>query len=588
MDNSYLHTLPEWLEFIFLAYCVGTVLCKFWVVAGSQELNTRMWRLLVFSAVVMAAGSAGNLMVRSAEMSGQPLTAVLSVLPTVIGRTHLGHVWLVGMAANIALLICLCAGRRYRDRKGFLSSLLAILGVIAMTKSASGHAADMGDFSMAELVDWLHLAAVCCWGGSLFVLSRAVFPTVAEPDEDPAFIAGVGGRFSRIAGYSVAMIAVTAFFNGRSFVGSFDALVRSPYGWTVTAKAALFLVLISLGAYNRYVALPFLRKEASGDPAPLFIERFIPFPKFYPIAQEFVFRVKVEAVLVVTVLLCGSLLRHEVPARHAAHLEHQGMSGHGGMHETATEGFPVLTLETSPTKVTAGTLVNMQLRVRDKNGQPVKGLMIHHERLLHVILIGEDLKFYGHIHPEDVGPVTAAMLKQAAFPLRFRFPKAGRYLVGVDFMTAEGAYSRTAMVTVAGEPRMGASKVDSATEKDFGPYHVSLNLSPHLIKAGAKTTLRYVITNNGKPVTDLEPYLGAPMHLAIVSADLTHFIHTHGMMPGESSVSHNEESTPPAKFGPEIDAEVVLPATGKYKVFSQAKHHGKVLLFDFMVEDCCR
>jgi len=41
---------------------------------------------------------------------------------------------------------------------------------------------------------------------------------------------------------------------------------------------------------------------------------------------------------------------------------------------------------------------------------------------------------------------------------------------------------------------------------------------------------------------------------------------------------------PPKKFGPEIDAEIVFPSKGVYKIFSQASHRGKVLLFDFMVK----
>jgi hypothetical protein len=40
---------------------------------------------------------------------------------------------------------------------------------------------------------------------------------------------------------------------------------------------------------------------------------------------------------------------------------------------------------------------------------------------------------------------------------------------------------------------------------------------------------------------------------------------------------------PPKKFGPEIEADVVFPVKGIYTIFSQVKHHDKVLVFDFMV-----
>jgi len=272
-------------------------------------------------------------------MSGQPVSAVLPLLPTVVSRTHLGQVCLLRILAVFTLLILFRAGKRYRDRGLFLAWLLGILGIIAWTKSASGHAADMGDFSSAEIVDWLHLVAVSVWGGGLFVLSAVIFADVAEPDEHPAFMAGIGSRFSRIAGYAVGIICITAILNARSFVGSFDLLPKSPYGWTVAAKAVLFFILISLGAYNRYVAVPFLQKKASTDLAPRWIQRFIGFPKSYPVAQEFVFCVKSEAAIIVIVLFCGALLRHEIPARHAAHPQHERTDGgHGAMHEPAIEG----------------------------------------------------------------------------------------------------------------------------------------------------------------------------------------------------------------------------------------------------------
>jgi len=74
------------------------------------------------------------------------------------------------------------------------------------------------------------------------------------------------------------------------------------------------------------------------------------------------------------------------------------------------------------------------------------------------------------------------------------------------------------------------------------------------------------------------------MHLAIVPVDLKGFIHAHGVTRGESHSDHVHAAPPPSRFGPEIRAGVVFPARGIYKVFSQVKHEGKVLLFDFMID----
>ena len=42
---------------------------------------------------------------------------------------------------------------------------------MAMTRSASGHAADWGDLTWPEVIDWVHLMAGAVWGGGLIALS---------------------------------------------------------------------------------------------------------------------------------------------------------------------------------------------------------------------------------------------------------------------------------------------------------------------------------------------------------------------------------------------------------------------------------
>jgi hypothetical protein len=131
---------------------------------------------------------------------------------------------------------------------------------------------------------------------------------------------------------------------------------------------------------------------------------------------------------------------------------------------------------------------------------------------------------------------------------------------------------------------MERPKMDFSVKKNFGEYRVTFAISPMNVKAGEETSLQYTIEKNGKPVTDLNPYLGAAMHIAVVSDDLTQYIHAHGTVPGEPHAHQDHMHTnPPKKFGPEIESDVVFPAKGVYTIFSQVKHRDKVLVFDFMV-----
>ncbi|MFH1702071.1 MAG: hypothetical protein ABIB41_01400 [Nitrospirota bacterium] len=263
---------------------------------------------------------------------------------------------------------------------------------------------------------------------------------------------------------------------------------------------------------------------------------------------------------------------------------HVGFENSHHEHYAGAETEPVVHLETSPSDISVGTPVKMTVHIEDRNGKPVEGLTVHHERILHAIIIGKDLNVFAHMHPEDIGPVNDEMLRKTTFPFRFTFPKAGEYLVGLDFATTDGLYSKMSYIKVVGYPVMGEPKIDFSTEKDFGEYHVTLKTSPEIIKAGKETIFRYLIKKNVKPVTDFEPYLGAPMHLAVVLADLKQFIHTHGIIPGEPHTAPGHMHAESAeRFGPEIDAVIVFPVKGTYKIFSQMKHQGKVILFDFVV-----
>jgi putative copper resistance protein D len=593
--NFFIHIIPEWLELVSLTCCIGLLACRLWVFTLSaragfikqDNILDAMRKLLAVCAVVMIASSGTNLLLRAAEMSGHLLSAVLPVLPKVIFHTHLGRAWLIRIGALILLLITLMAGGR-RDPRGFTGFMVGIAVLVTMTESVSGHASDKGDFSVPEIMDFLHLIAACVWGGGLFALSLVILPRLSKAGgQTAALIAGVARRFSRIAGIAVGIIAITALYNAWAYVGSVEAIWTSPYGWTVFAKVILFSLLIPLGAFNRYVSVPLLL-ECGGAfrtergmitrAASHIFPRYFRNPDDLTIALRFKKIVRVEALLILGALLCAAMLRHEIPARHHFHIEHE-------RQRHATKGpTPVVNFETEPSKITAGTPVTITVRIKDPDGRPLQGLAVSHERILHTLIIGRDMRSFAHVHPEDAGPVTGEMLKQATFPLRFTFSKAGEYLVGIDFFAGDEFYSRMFRLSVAGKPAMVGPKIDFSTRKNFGDYRVTLAASPINIRTGEETSLQYTIEKDGKPVTDLNPYLGAAMHLAVVSDNLKQYIHAHGTVPGEPHAhSDHMHAKPPKRFGPEIEADVVFPAKGIYTIFSQVKYHDKVLLFDFMV-----
>jgi len=575
MMQSVLHSIVSFIDLMALSTLVGVALCLFWIAhpkaegQASPPFLDSLRRLLMLCLIALVISSISNFIQRTMEMSGLGITAILPVLPTVLFKTHYGSIGLLRAAGLGLVLIIWFVGRRRLNSRFIAVLMLCAFAAIAFSRSATSHAADFGDLSMQELSDWLHLLASSSWAGALIALAGG-FPTpaVAEDGLQQRIVASIADRFYILFGPVLSVLVLTGLYNAWVEVGNFGVLLRTPYGRVLSAKLVLFLLLTA-----RYIVPPQHGKDDSA------------------FAMRFLRRTRVEAVMVSGVLLFASMLTHNIPARHFSHLEHAGTTGghaghEGSQHEhyAATGHEAVVRLKTSPADISAGTPVKMTVHIEDGNRRPLEGLIVHHERILHAIIIGSDLNIFAHIHPEDRGPVTDQMLKEATFPLRFTFPKAGEYLVGLDFATAEGLYSKASYIKVLGQPKMGEPKIDFSTEKNVGQYHVTFTISPKIIKAGRETTLRYLIRKNERPVTDLEPYLCAPMHLAVVLADLKQFIHAHGDIPGEphSAMGHMHTG-PPERFGPEIEAVVVFPVKGVYKIFSQVEHQGKVILFDFMV-----
>jgi len=177
----------------------------------------------------MIAAAMAELLWQANQMTGRPISGLLPVLPTVILRTHIGHMWLIRMATLVIFLLVLAKWDRHLHLITGAVLLLCFMAIVSGTRSLSGHAADTGNFTLATLSDWLHLSAASVWGGGLVVLSIIILPWMLR-DPSPPLIAAIVRRFSRAAGIAVAILAVTSLFNARVFVGSAEGLWEFEYG----------------------------------------------------------------------------------------------------------------------------------------------------------------------------------------------------------------------------------------------------------------------------------------------------------------------------------------------------------------------
>ncbi|MGI8544124.1 MAG: hypothetical protein ACR2MD_11710, partial [Aridibacter sp.] len=106
---------------------------------------------------------------------------------------------------------------------------------------------------------------------------------------------------------------------------------------------------------------------------------------------------------------------------------------------------------------------------------------------------------------------------------------------------------------------------DSATEQDMGIYTAELSISPDSIVSGQPVELKFLVKDpKGETFTDLEITHEKPIHLYVVSEDLSQFYHQH---PTKNADSIFEDT-------------FTFPNGGKYKIFVDYKPKNSKKLFD--------
>lgn len=125
-----------------------------------------------------------------------------------------------------------------------LSGASALAGLVVQS-----HAWAAGP--LAVLADWLHLAAASVWVGGLLGLSLSL--RRCRNREEASRLAWA---FSRWAGGSLVVVALTGAYSAFLHVPDWRSLWDTAYGRWLLGKLALVLVVVALGAINRYRVLP--------------------------------------------------------------------------------------------------------------------------------------------------------------------------------------------------------------------------------------------------------------------------------------------------------------------------------------------
>jgi hypothetical protein len=224
--------------------------------------------------------------------------------------------------------------------------------------------------------------------------------------------------------------------------------------------------------------------------------------------------------------------------------------------------YPV-DLKVTPPAIKPGQKIELALAVRDpKSGKRVTGFEVIHEKLYHMFVVSQDLRYFIHEHPERGA--------DSVFRYQVALPQPGMYRVLSDFYPKGGTpqmITRTLIVPGA-TITPGARLEPDLAPKQAENLRVSLRMEPAQPIAGMKTLMFFTLD----PGDGIEQYLAAWGHMMAASGDLVDMIHTHPFL---------------ADGGGNIQFNVIFPRPGVHRVWVQFQRKGVVntVAFDVPVSE---
>jgi hypothetical protein len=270
----------------------------------------------------------------------------------------------------------------------------------------------------------------------------------------------------------------------------------------------------------------------------------------------------------IAVLLGVHLAQSNQPA--AAHEDSEAE----GMVMESHDGYQA-TLITEPAIIEARQPFQLTLDILQADGETaVSEFDEVHTKLLHLILVSEDLGEFLHVHPEYEGD-GRFVLDDA------ELPSAGNYIAFADF-TPTGEHQQVVRLALATDKAEAATaKLEAGTtEATSGPLTFSVEL-PQFLDATVEQTIKFHVTDSetGEPVDTLDEYLGAAGHLVIIDEFGEIYLHTH-------PAGHDMEGMDgmAMQYGPDLEFLTTFPSMGLYKMWLQVQYKGEIYTAPFVVQ----
>lgn len=259
---------------------------------------------------------------------------------------------------------------------------------------------------------------------------------------------------------------------------------------------------------------------------------------------------------------------------------------------SASENAYIINLSTAPKNVEANKPFTLTLQILNADGKtPVSTFDEVHTKLLHLILVSQDLTQFLHVHPDYQG--------DGIFVLKdLILPEVANYVTYADFTpTGEHQQYVRNTLSVSDASDKQSDLVASPREVVVGALKMRL-VDPETFTAGAQTALKFHVSDakTGADMSNLDEYLGAAGHLVIINQANETYIHTHPTghdmesMSGMSGMAMPTATpemagmTMPMQYGPDLEFMTEFSSADLWAIWLQVQYRGEIYTFPFVVD----
>jgi len=307
MDDSirYLHVITAVFDRLGLAAIYALALATLWLApTTSLSEGTRRFRLVAVAMLIILLTAGIDLVLRTAALADVGLQETWPYIFRVLDHSDYGHFWQwrIDLWWLLVLVALWIYATDWSNRAAML--MLIVVLITFLFESATSHAGENGLWSLANLVNTVHLASMAIWGGAVIVYALFVLPELLRK-RDVRRIRTTVLRLSSLATVALVLVILSGLFNTWRQLEQPSDLWTSEYGRILLIKLGLVAIMMTIGALNRFRWVPRVveHADAPGNAGTAALQRF----------QQVL---RIDSLVFVLIIIAASVLGTTSPPGH--------------------------------------------------------------------------------------------------------------------------------------------------------------------------------------------------------------------------------------------------------------------------------